>query len=274
MNRTKASIPVLALALVGVGTFVAVRAQAPDSGPGPAKVLASKAIDLTYALDKDSVYWPTDESFQWERTSWGPAAKGYWYASAKFSASEHGGTHLDSPIHFGEGQATADQIPLTKLIGPAVVVDVQKACARDRDYQLRTEDLEAWERSHGRIPEGAIVVMRSGWGRFWPNQKAYLGSDKPGDTANLHFPGVSRGAAEWLVAHRKVSGVGVDTASLDPGPSRDFMAHRVLNGAGIYGLENVANLDQVPEAGATLIALPMKIKGGSGGPTRIIAILP
>ena len=248
--------------------------RAPDRAPGPLRDLASKAIDLTYAFEKDTIYWPTDKSFQWERTHWGPSAGGYWYASATFAASEHGGTHLDSPIHFGEGQATADQIPLTKLIGPAVVVDVQKACARDRDYQLRTEDLEAWERAHGRIPDGAIVVMRSGWGRFWPDQKAYLGSDKPGDTANLHFPGVSRAAAEWLVAHRKVSGVGVDTASLDPGPSRDFMAHRVLNGAGIYGLENVANLDKVPETGATLIALPMKIKGGSGGPTRIIAILP
>ncbi|SIN79495.1 Kynurenine formamidase [Singulisphaera sp. GP187] len=274
MSRTTASIPVLALALVGVGTFVAVRAQAPERAPGPLKDLAAKAIDLTYAFDKDTIYWPTDKSFQWDRTTWGPSKGGYWYASATFAASEHGGTHLDSPIHFGEGQATADQIPLTKLIGPAVVVDVQKACARDRDYQLRTDDLEAWERAHGRIPDGAIVVMRSGWGRFWPDPKAYLGSDAPGDTAHLHFPGVSRAAAEWLVAHRRVAGVGVDTASLDPGPSRDFMAHRVLNGAGIYGLENVANLNQVPESGATLIALPMKIRGGSGGPTRIIAILP
>jgi kynurenine formamidase len=273
MCRTNVSLPALVLALVGVGAFVAVRAQTTQPAPSRAVDLASKAIDLTYAFDKETIYWPSDESYHWERTHWGPSPGGYWYASATYGGSEHGGTHLDSPIHFGEGQATADQIPLTKLIGPAVVVDVREACARDRDYQLRPADLEAWERAHGRIPAGAIVLMRSGWGRFWPDKKGYLGSDTPGDTANLHFPGLSREAAEWLVA-RKVSGVGVDTASLDPGPSRDFMAHRVLNGAGIYGLENVANLDKVPETGATLIALPMKIKGGSGGPTRIIAILP
>lgn len=274
MSHIKVSLLVLVQALLGVGAFLTVKAQAPDPVPGPVKTLASKAIDLTYAFDQDTVYWPTDETFRWKRTTWGPSAGGYWYASATFAASEHGGTHLDSPIHFGEGQATVDQIPISKLIGPAVVVDVQKACARDRDYELRPEDLQAWEQAHGRIPDGAIVVMRSGWGRYWPDQKAYMGNDQPGDTAHLHFPGISPAAAEWLIAHRKVSGVGVDTASLDPGPSRDFMAHRILNGAGIYGLENVANLDKVPEAGATLIALPMKIKGGSGGPTRIIAILP
>ena len=147
-------------------------------------------------------------------------------------------------------------------------------CKRDRDYRLRVDDLVAWESAHGRIPDGAIVLVRTGWGRFWPDKAHYLGSDKPGDTAHLHFPGISRGAAEWLARQRKVDGVGIDTASLDHGPSRDFIAHQVLNGAGIYGLENVANLGELPELGATLIALPMKIQGGSGAPTRVIAILP
>lgn len=272
MKRSRLLIAATVVPLVGIGTLVAGRAQTPPAAH-PAAGLASKAIDLTYPYGKDTIYWPTDEPFHWKETTWGPAPGGYWYASATYGGSEHGGTHLDSPIHFGAGQATADQIPLTKLIAPAVVIDVVKACERDRDYQLQPADLERWEQAHGRIPENAVVLMRSGWGRFWPDKLKYLGSDRPGDTAHLHFPGVSREAAERLVA-RKVAGVGVDTASLDHGPSRDFMAHRVLNGAGIYGLENVANLDKVPEAGATLIALPMKIQGGSGSPTRIIAILP
>ncbi len=275
-RRIHPAIPTLALAAtVGVVLLVAARSQPPaGSVPTPGAGLAVRAIDLTYPFDETTIYWPTDKSFHWEKTKWGVSDDGHWYASATYAASEHGGTHLDSPIHFARGGATTDQIPLSRLIGPAVVVDVSRACRDDRDYLLRDADLAAWESVHGRIPDGAIVLVRTGWGRFWPDKKAYLGSDTPGDTANLHFPGISREAAEWLVSRRKVSGVGLDTASLDHGPSRDFVAHRVLNGAGIFGLENVANLDQVPESGATLIALPMKIKGGSGGPTRVIAILP
>jgi len=237
------------------------------------KIDVSKVVDLTYTLEETAVFWPTAESFRWKKDAWGISPGGYWYASASFSSSEHGGTHLDSPIHFAAGQATTDRIPLSRLIAPAVVVNVATACAANPDYAVRVEDLTAWERSHGRIPEGSILLIHTGWGRHWPDRKRYLGDDKPGDASNLHFPGVSRQAAEWLV-QRKVAGVGIDTASLDPGPSKDFQAHRILNGAGIYGLENVANLGKIPPRGATLIALPMKIKGGSGGPVRIIAVLP
>jgi len=275
MNRSQLIVTALVAALVGFGAFVTARSQTAPPAPAPTQAanLGAKAVDLTYAYGKETIYWPTDEPFHWKQTTWGPTPQGYWYASATYGGSEHGGTHLDSPIHFGEGQATADQIPLTKLIAPAVVVDVREACTRDRDYQLRPADLEQWERAHGRIPEGAIVLMRSGWGKFWPDKVRYLGSDRPGDTAHLHFPGVSREAAQWLVG-RKVAGAVVETGRVDHGPSRDFMAHRILNGAGIYGLENVANVDKLPESGATLIALPMKIQGGSGSPTRVIAILP
>ncbi len=274
MSPSRMAVVLVAPLLLG-GAILAVRAQAVrPRPPSLGAELGAKAVDLTYPFDETTIYWPTDKSFRWERTKWGPAPGGYWYASANYAASEHGGTHLDSPVHFGEGQPTADEIPLSKLIAPAVVVDVQAACTRDRDYRLRAEDLEAWEKTHGPIPAGAIVLMRTGWGRYWPDKKQYLGTDAPGDTANLHFPGISREAAEWLVTQRKVVGVGLDTPSLDHGPSRDFIAHRVLNGAGIYGLENVAHIEKLPEVGATLIALPMKIKGGSGGPTRVIAILP
>jgi kynurenine formamidase len=268
----RTAIAILSLVVVAGGLLAAARAQ-PKAG-SPAAALAAKAVDLTYTFAEQTIYWPTDDGFRWEKTRWGPSEGGYWYASAHFSASEHGGTHLDSPIHFGKDRETVDQIPLHRLIGPAVVVDVAASCARDRDYQLRVDDLRAWEDAHGRIPEGAILLVRTGWGKFWPDKARYLGSDAPGDTAHLHFPGVSREAAEWLVAHRRVAGVGIDTASLDHGPSRDFLAHRVLNGAGIYGLENVAQLERLPEVGATLVALPMKIKGGSGAPTRIVAFLP
>jgi kynurenine formamidase len=155
-----------------------------------------------------------------------------------------------------------------------VVVDVTQAAARDRDYRLTVNDLQAWESRHGRIPEGAIVLMRSGWGRYWPDKQRYLGSDTPGDPKTLHFPGFSKEAAEFLVKERAIDGVGIDTPSIDHGPSRDFIAHQILNGADRYALENVANLDKLPPKGATLIALPMKIRGGTGGPVRIIAILP
>jgi kynurenine formamidase len=234
----------------------------------------SKVVDLTYSFDETTIYWPNAKPFRWEKESWGMSPGGYWYAAAHYAASEHGGTHLDSPVHFGQGKATTDEIPLSRLIGPAVVIDITQACAGNADYQLSPADIAAWERKHGRIPDRAIVLIRTGWGEFWPDKKRYLGSDTPGDTANLHFPGISRAAAEWLVTQRKIDGVGIDTASLDHGPSKDFIAHQILNGANIYGLENIANLDRVPATGATLVALPMKIKGGTGGPARIVAILP
>lgn len=283
MHRTVAALRVLAAVILLGGLLLAAGARPARTSPaedgarqeerGPAG-LEAKAIDLTYPFDATTIYWPTDQPFHWERTKWGPSPGGYWYASAAYAASEHGGTHLDSPIHFAEGGASVDEIPLTKLIGPAVVIDISGACARDRDYQLSVADLEAWERDRGPIPRGAIVLVRTGWGRYWPDRARYLGSDRPGDTADLHFPGISGEAARWLALRRTIDGVGIDTASLDHGPSRDFSAHRALNSAGLYGLENVAHLDRLPPTGATLIALPMKIKGGTGGPTRVIALLP
>ncbi len=233
-----------------------------------------KLVDLTYSFDERTIAWPTNKPFQWEKTDWGMTAGGYWYASANFATSEHGGTHIDAPIHFGKGQSAVDEIPIQRLVGPAVVVDVAQRVLQERDYRLTVADLAAWEDRHGRIPDGAIVLMHSGWGRYWPDKVRYLGSETPGEVKSLHFPGFSKEAAEFLVKERKIDGVGIDTPSIDHGPSRDFIVHRILNGADLYALENVANLDRLPPKGATLIALPMKIKGGTGGPVRIIAILP
>jgi kynurenine formamidase len=249
--------------VAGICLFAVVCAGAIDE---------SKLVDLTHTLDENSVYWPTEKPFEWRKSFWGTAEGGYWYASASFTASEHLGTHIDSPIHFGKGQATTDTIELKKLIGPAVVIDVSSACGRDADYQVSAADIEAWEKKNGRIPAGAIVLMRTGWSKFWPDRGKYLGSATPGDTKRLHFPGISADSARLLV-ERKVDGVGIDTASLDFGQSRDFRTHQILNGAGIYGLENVANLERLPVAGATVIAMPVKIRSGTGGPVRILAIL-
>lgn len=250
--------------------LIACVALAVAAGP----IDVSKAVDLTYPFDAATIYWPTSDGFHWQKTAWGKTAAGYWYASANYAANEHGGTHLDSPIHFHEGGATVDQIPVAKLIAPAEVIDIGAACAANKDYRLTVADIATWEKQHGRIPDGSIVLVRTGWGKFWPDKKSYLGSDKPGDASNLHFPGISGEAARFLATQRKPYAVGIDTASLDYGPSKDFIVHQVLMGAGIYGLENVASLERLPATGATLIALPMKIKGGTGGPVRIVALLP
>ncbi|MGH7205379.1 MAG: cyclase family protein [Nitrospiraceae bacterium] len=230
-------------------------------------------VDLTHSFGEETIYWPNNKPFHWEKTDWGTTAAGYWYASANFTASEHGGTHIDAPIHFGRGRSTLDQIPVERLIGPAVVIDVRPQCKANPDYELTVDDLLTWESRHGRIEDGALVLMLTGWGQRWPDKVSYLGS-AANDPHGLRFPGFSRATAEFLVAKRAVRGVGIDTASIDPGRSRDFPAHQVLNGADVYALENVSSLDRLPPRGATVFALPIKIKGGTGGPVRIIAVIP
>jgi kynurenine formamidase len=232
-----------------------------------------KVIDLTYSFNENTIYWPTAKSFQHENVAWGKSEGGYGYSSAKISASEHGGTHLDAPIHFAEHGWTNDQIPIDRLVGPVFVIDISPKCAKNPDYTLTVDDIRAWEKKNGTIPANSIVLIKTGWGKFWPDKKKYLGNDKAGDATNLHFPAYSKESAEFLVKQRKIKGAGLDSASLDPGTSKDFIVHQIFNGANVYGLENVANLDKVPTKGAFLIALPMKIEKGTGGPTRIIALL-
>ena len=244
------------------------------AGAGSVEIEAAKVVDLTYAFGPDTIYWPTAEPFKLTSVSHGQTPAGYFYAANNLCMAEHGGTHMDAPIHFAEGKPSADQVPVATGIGPAVVVDVREKAASDRDYRLQVADLSAWEAAHGRIPGGAIVIMFSGWGTRWGDKLRYLGSDTPGDVKNLHFPGFSQAAAEFLVREREINAIGVDTASIDYGPSQDFVVHRVINGASKPAFENLANLDRLPAIGATLIALPMKIAGGSGGPTRAIAVLP
>jgi kynurenine formamidase len=179
-------------------------------------------------------------------------------------------------VHFAEGQPSVEQIPLQRLVGPAVVVDVGAAAAADPDYQVSVDDLTAWEAQHGRIPDGAILLVRTGWGARWPDRESYLGTAVTGAEAVplLHFPGLHPDAARWLVEQRRIDAVGIDTPSIDYGQSTLFETHRVLYAEGIPGFENVAALDRLPATGAYVVALPMKIAGGSGAPLRMVGVIP
>ncbi len=204
----------------------------------------------------------------------GPTAGGYFYAANRFCSPEHGGTHLDAPIHFAEEGWTAEAIPLDRLVAPAVVLDITAKAAADRDYRLTAADVVAWEGEHGAIPEGSIVLLRTGWSAFWPEAGRYLGSSVSGDASDLHFPSFGEEAARLLVEERRVAALGVDTASIDYGQSKDFLVHRLAAAANVPGLENLTHLDRLPPTGSTLLALPIKIAGGSGGPLRAVALVP
>ena len=241
----------------------------------PIDLSSSEVVDLTYAFSEKTLYWPNSPSgFELKQLSYGPTPGGYFYSSNLFTAPEHGGTHLDAPIHFAEKGITIDAIPPQQLIAPAVVIDVTSSTAADPDYRLTLDDVRKWEAAHGRIAAGTIVLLRTGWASRYGNRKAYFGDDTPGATDKLHFPSYSAEAARLLVNERHVGAIGVDTASIDYGQSRDFIVHQIAAAANTPGLENVANLDRLPARGAWVIALPMKIERGSGGPVRIVALMP
>jgi kynurenine formamidase len=234
-----------------------------------------RIIDLTYAFDANSVYWPTAEQFKLETDFEGMTDKGYFYSAYRYSAAEHGGTHLDSPVHFAKARYTVDELPLERLMGPAIVIDVTAQCATNPDYLVSVADFENWEKRNGKIPAGTIVLLRTGFGKFYPDRKKYLGTEERGAAAvaKLHFPGLDPAAARWITTNRAIKAIGLDTASIDYGQSTLFESHRTLFEKNVPAFENVANLDQLPAKGFSVIALPMKIKGGSGGPLRIIALL-
>jgi kynurenine formamidase len=228
----------------------------------------TRVIDLSYAISDKLVAWPGDEKAFEAKANATVEKDGYFTRS--FWMLEHYGTHLDAPAHFPPGKATVDQIPANKFFGPAVVIDVRAEAAKDADYRLTVARVEEWEKHHGRIPEGAIVLLRTGWSSRWPDTKKYRNQDAQG---KMHFPGYSTEAAKFFV-DRKVSALGCDTLSIDYGASTDYAAHRVALGAGLYQLENLSDLSELPEAGAFLVVAPIKLEGGSGGPVRVFALLP
>jgi len=251
---------------------------APVSGNGSGGELRLddyELVDLTHSFNAATLYWPTSPtSFELEELAFGPTDAGFFYAANSLSAPEHGGTHLDAPVHFAESGHATDEIPLETLIASAVVIDVSAAASADPDYRLSRDDVLAFESEHGMIEAGSIVLLRTGWSSRWPDRLRYLGDDTPGDASNLHFPSFGEDAARLLVEERSVAALGADVASIDYGQSTDFMVHRIAGAANVPGFENVANLERLPPRGATVIALPMKIEGGSGGPARIVALVP
>lgn len=233
-----------------------------------------RIIDLSHAFDSTTLYWPNSPTaFALRSQAKGPTPGGWFYSANSYSAPEHGGTHLDAPIHFAEQGRTADQIPVSQFVAPAVVLDISAQAAANADYRLTREDVLAFEQQHGPITAGSIVVLRTGWSSRWPDRKRYLGDDRPGKTDSLHFPSYGPDAARLLVDERQVAALGADVASIDYGQSSDFQVHRIAAAKNVYGLENLTNLDSLPATGAMLVALPMKIAGGSGGPLRAIALV-
>jgi len=265
--------------LAGLLLLVAVGCAGPSGPDGSAPTLHELAagedvrlMDLGHPLGPDSIYWPTGSPFEHERLQWGTTPAGYFYASASFSSPEHLGTHLDAPIHFAEGGATVAEIPPERLFAPGVVVDISDRADADPDATLQPNDLTDWEAQNGPVPDGAVVLVRTGWSERWPDWNRYYGTDTPDDVETLHFPGVTEAASRALV-ERGVAGVGIDTASIDPGVSREFGAHRILAAAGVYNLENLRQLEELPASGFLVVTLPMKITNGTGGPARVVAVL-
>jgi kynurenine formamidase len=250
-------------------------AQQPPAASTAASTGPPRYVDLTHDLGPDSLFWPTAETFHLTTVADGVTPGGFYYASNNYSASEHGGTHLDAPIHFAQGRWTTDQVPLDRLIGNAVVVDVSAQSSANADYRVTVADLTAWERSHRELEPGTIVLIRTDYSKRWPDAQKYLGTAERGAAAvaKLHFPGLHPEAATWLAEQRKVKAIGIDTASIDYGQSTGFETHRVLCGNNIPVFENLAALDALPARGAMVYALPIKIKGGSGGPLRAIAVI-
>jgi len=237
-------------------------------------VTQAKIVDLTHPVDANTIYWPTEtKKFELSEVHKGLTERGFFYASYRFCSPEHGGTHIDAPFHFAEAGQTTAAIPIEHLSGPAVVIDISEKAAREADYTLTAADVTDWEAEHGAIPKGAVVLLRTDWSQRWPDKRTYLGDDTPGDASKLHFPSYGVEAAQLLI-DRGVAILGVDTASIDHGPSKDFLVHRLAGAANVVGLENATNLDQLPATGAWVIVLPVKIANGSGAPARAIALVP
>ncbi len=254
----------LTLWIVGPGMAAAEPPTLADLAAGKLEVL-----DLGYPLNAQSAFWPADNYRPFALDTIATLEKNGVLSKA-FATPEHLGTHLDAPNHFVAGKPAVDRLPATSLFGPGVVIDVAGKTSADPDFLLTAEHVKLWEQQNGPVPEGAIVLLHTGWGRFWNHVERYQGRDASG---RLHFPGYGPDAAEYLVSERKVRGLGIDTLSVDRGLSREFEVHKVLGRAERYGLENVANLDQLPTRGFTLFVAPIKIETGSGGPTRIFAVL-
>jgi kynurenine formamidase len=273
------SVMAAGLIVVGVGTWAVLRPVASgqaeprskpaDSAPTIDDLVSGRLtiIDLTWPLAEDNPFWPA-ENYEPFRLQTIATLEKNGVLSKAFSMPEHFGTHLDAPNHFERDQPSVDEVDLRNLFAAGVVIDAAMQAENDADYRLTRADIAAWEQEHGRIPDQAVVFLRTGWGRHWQNAARYRNQDA---TGKMHFPGYCEEAARFLVEERKARGLGIDTLSIDYGLSRDFIVHHVVNRAGRYGLENVAALDELPTRGFYVFVAPIKIKTGSGGPARLCA---
>jgi kynurenine formamidase len=249
------------------------RAEAQQSGPVREFFQAVRSgrvqvVDLTHPLDERTPYWPEGVSRSPFHTSLAETFERDGYFARSLTLPEHFGTHMDAPAHFDPEGLTVDQLSVENFLAPAVVVDVSEAAKSNPDYRVSVADLENWQKEHGAIPPRAVVLFNTGWGARWSSQKDYMNQDAHGV---LHFPGLSAEAARHLLERAHPLGIGIDTASIDCGSSKDFPVHHLTMAAGLYHLESVANLDRLPAVGAYVVALPLKLTGGSGSPARVLA---
>jgi kynurenine formamidase len=265
------------LILFLTATLAACSPAPPAAAPAvSAPFPGGELVDLSHTYDETTIFWPTADRFRLEKVAEGETPSGYYYAANNFFTAEHGGTHLDAPVHFAKGSHAVDEIPLDRFFGTAVVIDVADRAERDADYQVTTADFLEAEQRDGPIANDAIVLIRTGFSRRWPDAAKYLGTAERGPqaTAKLHFPGLHPDTARWIVANRPVKAIGIDTASIDYGQSTLFESHQTLYAANIPAFENLTALERLTTRGARIVALPMKIGGGSGAPLRAVAILP
>ena len=230
----------------------------------------ARIVDLAYPLNPQANYWP-GEKYQPFRMETIATLANDGVLSRTLSFPEHIGTHLDAPNHFEADRPSVAELKPEQFFAPGVVIDISVPSEQNADYGLTVADIEAWETRHGRIPEGAVVLLRTGWGRFWSQPARFQNRDARG---TLHFPSYVEESARFLVEKRAVRGLGVDNLSIDRGISRKFHVHHIVNAAGLYGLENVAHLDQLPPRDFVLVVAPIKVESGTGGPVRLFAILP
>ncbi len=228
-----------------------------------------QVVDLTHPLDEQSPYWPEGNAKSPFHASVVATFEHGGYFARNLTLPEHFGTHMDAPAHFDAKGLSVDRVPLEKFLSAAIVVDASGRVKSNADYRLTVADLEDWRKAHGAIPSGCVVFLRTGWSKRWPSEQRTMNQDAQGV---LHFPGLSLEAARYLLDRTRPVAIGIDTPSIDYGPSKNFEVHHLTMAAGLYHLENVANLEQLPATGAYVIALPLKLRGGSGSPARVLAL--
>lgn len=258
----------LAAGVVAGAAVPVSHGAAPERPSAKRTIAAGKVLDLTHTLSPAFPIWPGPKNIPIKLTNIARVAKDGYYAN-RWELVEHHGTHLDAPAHFIADGSTAERLEASSLVVPAAVIDLRERARKEADAVVTIDDLRAWEKKHGRLPKGCGVFLNSGWDAKARDARAFLGQDRSG---TLHFPGFSKEACEFLLKERQVAGLAVDTLSLDFGASKEFAVHKLWLGAGRWGLECVANLSQLPPAGATVFIGAPKVSGASGGPTRAIAV--